>query len=72
MNHYIHLAPFENAARIYCGMIEVDPDGLYHDQHPLGLQNVPHTRPLWHRHAEALITLSQMLNALRLGSTQVQ
>lgn len=70
MDHYPHLQPYEHAARIYCGMIEADPDERFPAPHPLGLTGVLYTRPVWHTHAEALICLSRMLNALREASTQ--
>lgn len=67
MDHYPHLVPFEPAARVYCKSIEVDPDAVYHSLHPLGVTLI---RPEWHKHAEALIELSRMLNALREAASQ--
>ena len=61
---YSHLAPFETAARIFCGMNDQNPDEEMGGQHPL-LAGVKHTRPAWHFAAEALMNLSQMLTAMR-------
>lgn len=62
---YAHLTPFEPAARIYCGMVDQDPDEQMELPHPMGLAGVKFTRPAWHFPAENMINLSQMLSAMK-------
>ena len=42
---YAHLTPYEPAARIYCGMVDQDPDEQMELPHPMGLAGVKFTRP---------------------------
>ena len=67
---YTHLTPYEPAARIFCGMQDQDPDEPLRVPHPLGLQGVEFTRPAWHFAAENMISLSQMLTAMRQAAQQ--
>lgn len=62
---FSHLAPYERAARIFCGMRDLDPDESLEVPHPMGLAGVAFTRPQWHFAAENLINLSQMLTAMK-------
>lgn len=66
---YSHLTPLEPAARVFCKMNDQDPDEQMKGNHPL-LAGVSHSRPAWHFAAEALLNLSQMLTALRVGAQQ--
>lgn len=61
-----HLLPYEQAARIYCARLNVDPDGVSEVPHPSGLVGAPPVfRPAWCYAADKLIDLSHMLGALR-------
>lgn len=62
-----YLLPYKPAAMALCEMHNVDPEEEVPVPHPL-LQGVTFTRPAWELRAEALIDLSQMLHALRIGS----
>lgn len=64
-----HLAPYEQAARIYCARIGVDPEGVQEVPHPSGLA-VPCFRKAWCFAADKLIDLSHMLGALREAADQ--
>lgn len=67
--NYDHLTPLEPAARVFCQMNGQDPDEQMGGEHPL-LAGVKHTRPAWHFAAEALLNLTQMLTALKVGAQQ--
>ena len=62
-----HLAPYEQAARLYCARLGVDPNAVSEVAHPSGLA-VPTFRPAWAFAADKLIDLSHMLGALREAS----
>lgn len=61
------LLPYKPAAVALCNMHGVDPEKEVQVLHPL-IQGVTLARPAWELRAEALIDLSQMLLALRIGN----
>jgi hypothetical protein len=62
-----HLTPYRPAAVALCELHGVDPDTDVPVQHPL-LAGATVNRKAWELRAEALIDLSQMLLALRIGA----
>ena len=64
-----HLLPYKPAAVALCELHKVDPEEEVQVPHPL-IQGVTFPRPAWELRAEALIDLSQMLLALRIGAQQ--
>lgn len=64
-----YLAPYEQAARIYCDKTGLDPDLLIPRPHPL-VVGMMESFPQWRFVAEDLIDLSMKLTALREASTK--
>ena len=71
MANHDHLNPIEPAARLYCGMLGIDPDQQMAADHDL-LAGVVNARPQWHFAAEKLLDLMQMLNALKAAHSAQQ
>jgi len=56
--------PYEKAARVYCGLQDLDPELRIPYPHPLGI-DVPYFRPQWELIADDLVAFSAKLVALR-------
>lgn len=64
-----YLAPYEQAARIYCEKAGLDPDLLIPRPHPV-VVGMMESFPQWRFVAEDLIDLSMKLTALREAATK--
>lgn len=66
-----HLAPFERAARIYCGREGIDADQPMPVPHPVIIGSVMHV-PLWLGVAEQLLDLSKLLSCMKAAQKEEQ